>query len=370
MSVESRFRFGIEEEFFLADAITRRTPVSRSLKAYHEAVHRHLPDAERELLQSQIEIASPPSDNFAEARSSLADSRTNLAQIGKDHRILLLASGTHPLARWDQQNETEKSRYQTLTNEMQMIARRNVVCGMHVHVEVPAPSRRIDLMNRLLPYLPLLLALSVSSPFWQGQNTGLAGYRLSVWGELPRTGLPDLFADAAEYERYVKTMVAAGAIKDASFLWWSLRPSMRYPTLELRVADSCTDLDDTLAIAALYRCLVRCVVRKPHLNSGMTAASRAIVSENLWRAQRDGVRAAFIDEKSARSVPCSEYLATLLEMIAPDEAELGCELEIKRTGHIVAHGTSADRQLAILAQSSLEAVVDWIAGVTSKAEAA
>jgi carboxylate-amine ligase len=153
----------------LADAITRRTPVSRSLKAYHEAVHRHLPDAERELLQSQIEIASPPSDNFAEARASLSDSRTNLAQIGKDHRILLLASGTHPLARWDQQKETEKSRYQTLTSEMQMIARRNVVCGMHVHVEVPDPSRRIDLMNRLLPYLPLLLALSVSSPFSQAK---------------------------------------------------------------------------------------------------------------------------------------------------------------------------------------------------------
>jgi glutamate---cysteine ligase / carboxylate-amine ligase len=227
---EAGFRFGIEEEFFLGDALTRRTPARRSLKAFHAAVHRSLPDAERELLQSQVEIASPPSDNFGEARSSLAGSRTRLAQIGTDHGILLLASGTHPLARWDQQRKTEKARYQALTEQMQMIARRNVVCGMHVHVEVPDPSQRVDLMNCLLPYLPLLLALSASSPFWQGRNTGLAAYRLSVWGELPRTGLPDLFTDTEEYERYVAIMVRAGAIKDASFLWWALRPSMRYPT--------------------------------------------------------------------------------------------------------------------------------------------
>lgn len=363
--MESRFRFGIEEEFFLADAFTRRTPARHSLKAFHAAVHRSLPDAERELLQSQIEIASPPTDNFAEARSSLAGSRTQLAQIGKDHRILLLASGTHPLARWDQQRKTEKARYQALTDQMQMIARRNVVCGMHVHVEVPDPSRRVDLMNRLLTYIPLLLALSASSPFWQGQNTGLAAYRLSVWGELPRTGLPDLFADAGEYERYVTTMVSAGAIKDASFLWWSLRPSMRYPTLELRVADSCTNLGDTLAIAALYRCLVRRGVREPQLNSGMSGASRAIVSENLWRAQRYGVRATFIDEESARSVPCAEYLDFLLDRLALDVAEFGCESEINRAKEIVAHGTSADCQLAMMAQSPLESVVDWIATITA-----
>jgi glutamate---cysteine ligase / carboxylate-amine ligase len=362
--VKSRFRFGIEEEFFLASAVTRRTPSRRSLKAFHAAVHRTLPDAERELLQSQIEIASPPTDNFAEARSSLAGSRAHLAQIGREHRILLLASGTHPLARWDQQRKTEKARYQALTDQMQMIARRNVVCGMHVHVEVPDPSRRVDLMNRLLPYIPVLLALSASSPFWQGRNTGLAAYRLSVWGELPRTGLPDLFADADEYDRYVATMVRSGAIKDASFLWWALRPSMRYPTLELRVADSCTNIDDTLAIAALYRCLVRRAVREPQFNSGMTGASRAIVSENLWRAQRDGVRASFIDEESAQPVPCADYLASLFHVLASDIGELGCELEVNRAKEIVAHGTSADRQLAILAQSPIEAVVDWIATVS------
>ena len=362
----SRFRFGIEEEFFLADAVSRRTPARRSLKAFHAAVHRHLPATERELLQAQVEIASPPTDSFSEARSVLSGWRTQLAQMAREHRMLLLASGTHPLARWSSQRKTEKARYQALTEEIGMIARRNAVCGMHVHVEVPDPDRRVDLMNRLLPYIPLLLALSASSPFWQGRNTGLAAYRLSVWGEMPRTGLPDLFADTEEYERYVATMVNAGAIKDASFLWWTLRPSSRYPTLELRVADSCTNLEDALAIAALYRCLVRYVVREPALNKGMTGASRAIVSENLWLAQRDGVRANFIDERSARSVPCAEYLSSLLDKLDPDVTELDCEPEIRRIREIVAHGTGADGQLAVLAQSRrLEAVVDWIAGVTA-----
>lgn len=370
--MDGRFQFGIEEEFFLADAITRRTP-GRSLKAFHAAAHRQLPEVEHELLQSQIEIASPPATSFAEARSVLAGLRARLAGIARDHQILLLASGTHPLARWSLQKKTEKARYQALTSEMQILARRNVVCGMHVHVEVPDPDHRVDLMNRLLPYTPLLLALSASSPFWQGRNTGLAAYRMSVWGEMPRTGLPELFGDAEEYERYVATMVGAGAIKDASFLWWTLRPSIRYPTLELRVADSCTNLDDTLAIAALYRCLVRHVVREPKLNRGMTGASRAIVSENLWRAQRDGVRASFIDEPSGRAVPYPEYLAALLDQLALDATELDCVPEVERTREIVAHGTSADHQLAILAESqgartaarATESVVDWIARVTA-----
>ncbi|WP_375458941.1 carboxylate-amine ligase [uncultured Enterovirga sp.] len=367
------FQFGIEEEFFLADAITRGTP-GRSLDAFHAAVHRDLPEAERELLQSQVEIASPPTTSFAEARLVLSSMREQLSAVGREHGIRLLASGTHPMAHWSEQEKTEKARYRALTEEMQMLGRRNVVCGMHVHVEVPDPDRRVDLMNRLLPYTPLLLALSSSSPFWQGRPTGLAAYRLSVWGEMPRTGLPELFRDAHEYERLVATMVSAGAIKDASFLWWTLRPSIRYPTLELRVADSCTKLEDTLAVAALYRCLVRWVVREPTLNAGLTGASRAIVSENLWRAQRDGVRASFIDEASGTSVACSEYLTALLDQLEPDATELGCTAELDRSREIVAHGTSSDRQLAILEQAagsddassaSVSAVVDWIADTTA-----
>ena len=367
------YQFGIEEEYFLADAKTRGTP-RRTVKAFHEAVHTRLPRAERELLQSQIEVSTPPSTSFAEARDTLAGLRAGLAEIGQSHGILVLAAGTHPVARWTRQTNTQKDRYEKLIGELRMLGRRNVVCGMHVHVEVPRPEMRVDLMNRLLPYMPLLLALSTSSPFWQGRNTGLAAYRMSAFGEMPRTGLPDLFGSMGEYERYVRVMTQAGAIADATFLWWTLRPSIRYPTLELRVADSCTRLDDTLAIAALYRCLVRLADRRPDLNRGMTGASRAIAAENMWRAQRDGVRAEIIEEEPGRAAPFASHLEATLALVAEDAHALGCEPEVARLRGIVAEGTSADRQLSIFTDArarglaerdALGAVVDWLAGTTA-----
>ncbi len=297
-----------------------------------------------------------------------------LNNIGREHGIMVMAAGTQPIARWTRQSYTEKRRYKSIKNAVQMLARRDVVCGMHVHVEVPQPEDRVDLMKRLLPYLPVLLALSASSPFWQGMNTGLAAYRLSVWGEMPRTGLPDLFADNAEYERFVETMVRCGAIQDASFLWWTIRPSTHFPTLEMRVADSCTRLEDALAIAALYRCLVRLAVRTPQLNRDLTGASRALVAENLWRAQRDGVHAHFIEEATAAALPFGAHLEAILDRIAEDADALGCRPEVERAREIARAGTSADHQLAIFEKArnqtrrpseALAAVVDWLASTTA-----
>ena len=366
--MDATYRFGIEEEIFLADAITRGTPQAGGSKAFHDEAHELMPDVERELLEAQVEVSSPPSTSFVETRQTLATLRRDLARIGHNHGLLLLASGTHPIARWSRQSHTKKDRYEAILSEMQMLALRDVVCGMHVHVEVPRPDERVDLMNRLMPTMPLLLALSASSPFWQGNDTGLAAYRLSVWGEMPRTGLPELFRDTAEYERYVRIMVAGGAMPDASFLWWTLRPSTRYPTLELRVADSCTKLDDTLAIAALYRCLVRLAVRKPEWNRGLTGVSRALASENLWRAQRDGIRSSFIDEASGAAIPFATCLNTMLEEVAEDADALGCRAEVEQGRDIVQRGTSSDRQLALFREASeaeaMVAVVDWIAETT------
>ena len=185
--MDDTYRFGIEEEYFLADAATRGTP-KRNLAAFHDAVHAKLPKVERELLQLQVEASTPPSTSFAEASDSLRRQRASLAGIGREHGVLVFAAGTHPVAQWSRQQHTRKPRYENMMHELGMLGRRNVVCGMHVHVEVPRPEARVDLMNRLLPTMPLLLALSVSSPFWQGQRTGLAGYRLCVFGEAPRTG--------------------------------------------------------------------------------------------------------------------------------------------------------------------------------------
>lgn len=371
--MNASYRFGIEEEYFLADAATRGTP-RRRVKAFHAALRTRVPGAERELLQSQVEVASPPATDFAAAREVLGGLRASLAEVGHEHGILLLASGTHPIARWSRQTPTEAERYEGLMRDLRILGRRNMVCGMHVHVEVPRPEARVDLMNRLLPFMPTLLALSTSSPFWQGGATGLAGYRLSAFGEMPRTGLPELFDGAADYARYVEVMTRAGAIVDASFLWWTLRPSVKYPTLELRVADACTRLGDTLAIAALYRCLVRLADRRPELNRGLTGASRALVAENLWRAQRDGIRASLIDVVSGEAMPFATYLESLLRLVAEDADALGCAAELAAARVIAAEGTSADRQTAVYAgargrglgeREALGLVVDWIAETTA-----
>jgi len=366
--MDTRYNFGIEEEYFLADASTRGTP--RRTKAFHDAVRARVPTVERELLAAQVEVATAPTDSFSAARAQLTELRAGLAEVGREHGILVLAAGTQPLARWDRQRQTRKERYDRLMQQMQILGQRNLVCGMHVHVEVPRPAERVDLMNRMLPYIPLLLALSASSPFWQGRDTGLAAYRLSVWGEMPRTGLPDLFDDAADYDRYVAAMTRSGAITDASFLWWTLRPSIHFPTLELRVADSCTRLDDTLAIAALYRCLVRRLDRSPALNRGQTGATRAITAENLWRAQRNGIRAAFLDTDGA-TASFAAGLEVVLSQLEADAAALGCEAELGRLRVLAAQGTSADQQLAVFAaadgdaRQALSATVDWIAAATA-----
>ena len=366
------YRFGIEEEYFLADATTHGTP-GHAVAEFHAAVRDRLPEAERELLQSQVEVASPPSTDFAEARGVLSGLRRGLADIGREHGVLVLAAGTHPLAQWSSQDHTQAERYEGLMRDLRMLGRRNVVCGMHVHVEVPRPEARIDLMNRLMPFMPLLLALSASSPFWQGRETGLAAYRLSVFGEMPRTGLPDLFHDAEDYARYVEIMTRAGAIKDASFLWWVLRPSVKFPTLELRVADACTRLEDTIGIAALYRCLVRCVDRRPELNRGTTGTSRALVAENLWRAQRDGARAMLIDEAKGDALPFADVLDATLALVAEDAEALGCKAELGALRRIASEGTSADQQATVFARArqngaseeeALGAVVEWLAKTT------
>ena len=371
--MDARYQFGIEEEYFLADAATRGTP-RRRVAAFHAAAQARLPAVERELLQSQVEVSTKPSTSFAEAGEALGALRAGLAEVGRDHGILVLAAGTHPVARWSRQSQTEKGRYDHIMQELRVLGRRSVVCGMHVHVEVPRPEARVDLMNRLLPAMPLLLALSASSPFWQGQATGMAAYRMSVFGAMPRSGLPDLFDGPEDYARYVDAMTRAGSIADASFLWWTLRPSIRYPTLELRVADSCTLLAHTLAVAALYRCLVRFADRRPEWNRGLTGASRALVAENLWRVQRDGVHAELIDALTGEARPFAACLHAVLEEVAEDADALGWGPPRGGGGGGGGGGPAADRQTAAFdaargrgldEREAAGAVVDWLAGATA-----
>jgi carboxylate-amine ligase len=364
------FTFGIEEEYFLVDAETKS--VARGMPdAFFEAARRATGNrVAGEFLQSQIEVVSSPHTNMAEARRELRQLRQTLAAVAAEHGLAVLAAGTHPTAMWTESVQTPKERYNTVMDDLQMIGQRNMLCGMHVHIELPDPDARVDVMYRMLPYLPLFLALSTSSPFWQTRRTGLKGYRLAAYDELPRTGVPELFRTKEEFDAYVAALVRAGVMEDSSYVWWAIRPSLNHPTLELRAPDCCTLLDDTMAIAALYRTLARHLYNNPWRNADMNAVSRAIVVENKWRAQRYGVHGTFVAEEGAVTV--AEILDRLIEETAADIDALECVAEIRRCQAIAAGGTSADAQLAVYdahrkdesGDSALRAVTDWIAGAT------
>ena len=367
------YTFGMEEEYFLFDAKTRHA-VRRANKRFLARAQKQLGShVMTEMLQSQLEVATPPCATMDEARGHLRNYRQTLGQIAAEHQLGLAAIGTFPLAFWPEQMVTRKARYGAIMDDLQMIGYRNMLCGMHVHVAVPDVDTRINLIMRLTPYLPLLLALSTSSPFWQGHLTGLVGYRLAAYDELPRTGLPELFRTNEDYREFVSALSWAKIIPDASYIWWALRPSLNNPTIELRVADSCTRLEDAIAIAALFRCLVRALDRDRALNAGFDRVGRAITQENKWHAQRYGIAATFIEPFSRSPLTLAQWLDQVLDFIAEDVEALGCAGEIRSVHAIAAHGTSADRQVEIFGKArsagrrrltALRDVIDWAAAET------
>ena len=367
------YKIGMEEEYFVFDAKTRWV-ATRTNKKFLAGAKRRLGDrVMTEMLQSQIEVATPPCETLQAAREHLMHFRRALAEEAQKQKLGIAAMGTFPLAHWPEQTVTPGARYDAIIDDLQMVGMRNMLCGMHAHVEVPDPDSRVDLMMRLVPFLPLLLALSTSSPFWQGHLTGLRGYRLAAYDELPRTGLPELFRTKADYDEFVSALTSAKIIPDASYIWWAIRPSTRYPTIELRIADSCTRLDDAVAIAALFRCLVRALDRDRALNAGFDRVGRAITMENKWHAQRYGVAAIFVDPFVRSPLTARQWLDQVLDFIAEDVNALGCDADIKRLNEIFAAGTSADRQIDIYTKSkaqgrrrltALKEVIDWAAAET------
>jgi carboxylate-amine ligase len=367
------FTFGIEEEFFLTHAQSRSlaTDAPRSLL---KACQRRFGDAVApELLQSQIELVSPVFERHEQALETLTRLRQGIAEIAIQKNLRLMASGTHPIAAWREQVETAKTRYRKIMDDFQIVGRRNVVCGLHVHVAVPEDVDRVVLMNRLLPWLPLFLALSTSSPFWNRSSTGLLSYRQSAYDEWPRTGIPDHFRDEAEFAQLVDLLVKGGAVKDASFLWWAIRPALRFPTLELRICDACTRLEDTLAIAALYRCLVSLLVRRPDHAPAWSPFTRPLIDENRWRAKRFGTDAEFVSFDGGPPKTCKEVAEALLEQVAEDARRLQCESALRRIRSLFDDGTSAHAQLKLYRQlrdqgesrtKALHSVVDWLIETT------
>jgi carboxylate-amine ligase len=363
------YKVGIEEEYFVIDLESRNAKAAMS-RTFFKSAKRILKDrVTTEMLQSQIEIATPPCSSIAEARQQIDEVRAVLGSEARRHNLGIIAASTHPLAQWREQKQTTKVRYDKITTDIQMPGLRTLLCGMHVHVEAPEPERRVELMFRTIPFLPLLLALSTSSPFWEGRSTGLSGYRLAAHDEMPRTGLPELFRTTAEYEFYVSALADGSVVPDASYIWWDIRPSLHNPTLELRIPDVCTRVEDALCVAAIYRCLVRHLHEHPEINADLAAVDRAFAAENRWRAQRYGTEAIFLDRRSGTPTPLATAVDHLIRMLQSDADALDCMPEVRHASGIVKRGSSANDQLRVYRESllsggsrtqALKSVVDWL----------
>lgn len=367
--LEPEFTLGVEEEYLLVDIETRALIVDPPQSLIGECEERIGGQVTSELLRSQIEVGTRVCHTVQEVRDDLARLRQGIIDVAARHGLAPIAASTHPFSRWSEQKQTQKDRYDSLTAEMQAAARRLVICGMHVHVGISDEELRIDLMNQLSYFLPHLLALSCSSPFWNGHDTGLKSYRLTIFDALPRTGIPERFQSFAEYQRHVDVLVNAGLIDDSTKIWWDLRPSGRFPTLETRIMDVCTRLEDAIGLASLLVAILRMLYRLRVANQRWRMYTSMLIRENRWRAMRYSFDEGLIDMALGRVVPFPELLEELLSLTAEDADALGCTAEVTSLRQILKRGTSAHRQLQAYAEAkangadheeSLKAVVDLL----------
>ncbi len=338
------FTVGLEEELFVVDAMTLDC-VERMPEPFLRDAKAALGDSvKREIIASMIELVTRAHSSMAAAGDELRSMRFVLGSIARRHGLALLASGTHPFSDWRRQTMTDKSRYSEVATSLGQVSKRVHVCGLHVHVAMADPALRVSVMNRAQQFLPLLLALSTSSPFWLGTATDLKSYRTAAYDESPRTGLPVRFADGDEFDRFVEKMQAAGFIPDQSFLWWAIRPSLRYPTLELRIADTCTNWRDAIAIAAVFRCLVHSLVRDPTLGAAWEEHHLLVNNENRWQAIRHGLDGVVLDANTGAVSSMRDSVRQLVDALQTSALALGSVAELSSVSEILRRGTSADRQ--------------------------
>lgn len=346
MASDSPCGFGIEEEYFITDLETRGL-ARRSVRRYVEACWQALGEQmATEMFTTQIEIATPVLRSLEEARQCLTRARATLCELGRPHGLGILAVGTHPLGAWRQQQGSALPRYQELFDDYQLVARRSVLSGLHVHVGIAEGLDRIRVMNRLTPWLPLLLVLSASSPFWEGRPSGLLSYRQAACGEWPRMGIPEHFDSEAAYGDYRRLLLDAGLIRTEADVWWALRPSARYPTLELRIADACPRLDDVLCIAGLFRAMVAFASSGDEPAWVHDPMTRLITRENHWQAMRHGRHGRFIDPFSRATTGFGDWLESVLGLIAGQAQAAGDGAALERARWLAQAGSGAEFQLA------------------------
>ena len=301
-----------------------------------------------EYLNCQIEIGTSVCKNVTEARHDLKRLRSTIASVAEDFGLAPISASCHPFANWRSQHHTDKERYNILRRDLGGVARRMLICGMHVHVGIADKDLRIDLMNQLSYFLPHLLAMSGSSPFWCGDDTGLNSYRLTIFDNLPRTGLPPKLDGWGSFDRSVDTLIELGTIEDSSKIWWDLRPSSKFPTLETRICDASPRMETTLSLAATIQCLLRMLWRLSRNNQRWRIYENFLLAENRWRAQRYGISEGLIDFGRREIVPFKELLDELIDQLITEDAEaLGSVNEVAALRNILENGTSADQQRTV-----------------------
>lgn len=355
---------GVEEEYQIIH------PETRELHSYAQQVLESgrliLRDQIKpEFLQSQVEVGSNICGDIHEARAEFVRLRTTVCKLAEENNLRVAAAGTHPFSKWSDQKITAGERYTKHEENMADIARRMLVFGMHVHIGLGDPDLRVDVMNQARYFVPHLLALSTSSPFWHGRRTGLKSYRTIIMNDLPRAGLPPHFSSFGEYERFVETLIMTNCIDEPTKIWWDMRPHPKFPTLEFRFTDICTLIDEAVCLTALIQALVAKLIKLRRSNIVWRPYRRNLITENKWRAVRNGKDGVLIDLGARKEATLKSLVLEILELIDDVVDELGSRKDIEYVHTILEKGTSADRQIAVYEQTgSLKAVVDQMIAET------
>ena len=335
---------GIEEEYLIVDRESLDL-VQKPDPAFFDACSAELgSQVTGEFLQCQVEVGTKPHMRVSDAAAELLTLRKGVAKCAQKFGYAPIAASTHPFAKWRSQHHTRKERYDALSNNLGQVVRRMLICGMHIHVGIDDEDERIDLMGQVSYFLPHLLALSTSSPFWEGDDTGLNSYRLTVFDALPRTGLPDPVESYGEYQRLVNALVNAGCIEDATRIWWDIRPSDKFPTLEQRITDICGTVAEAAAIAAAYQSLLLYFHRLKTKNQKWRRYPNTLILENRWQAQRHGVNGKLVDLGRGEMVAFADLTEELIALVSEEAKELACLPELESLRDIVKNGSAADRQ--------------------------
>src|SRR5687767_2386115 len=353
-----QFTLGIEEEFQIVDPHTRelRSHVAEILEEGKMLLGEQI---KPEMIQSMVEVGTGICRNIEEARADITHLRSVISSLARKNNLVIVAASTHPISRWQDQKIFDDERYELLVQELQTVARSLLIFGMHVHVGIPDRDRQIHIMNAARYFLPHVLALSTSSPFWLGIDTGLKSYRSEVFKKFPRTDIPDHFGSYALFQNYIKLLLDTNSITTPKKIWWDVRPHHVFPTLEFRICDIPTRVDDTIAITALFQAIVARLDKLIEKNLGFRLYRRMLIQENKWRAVRWGLEGKMIDFGKQKEVPVRDLIRELLEFVDDVLDDLDSRKEVEHIHVILERGTSADEQLQVYRETgNLQAVVD------------